>query len=80
MGGGTPSELEVGDRVEFFVEVFDRNRAPNRAPGRSDSRIKGIVTDGQFVDWVVQTLQSESRIRQLEEKQKGVFGRPAERQ
>jgi hypothetical protein len=75
-GGGSETELEVGDRVEFYVEVFDRNPDPDRAPGRSDARIKGVVTDGQFVEWVVQTLQSESRIRQLEEKQRGVFVRP----
>jgi hypothetical protein len=76
------TELEVGDRVEFYIEVFDKD--PNvRNPGspekgrlgRSDARIKGIVTDAQFVDWVVQTLQSENKLKQLEEKQKGVFQR-----
>jgi hypothetical protein len=77
---GKQAELEVGDRVEFYVEVFDKDpsvrtpgtREPGRL-GRSDARIKGIVTDGQFIDWVVQTLQSESRLKQLEEKQKGIF-------
>ena len=75
MPDGKEAELDVGDRVEFYVEAFDRNPAPNRAPGRSDARIKAVVSDSQFVDWVLSTLQSESRIRQLEDKQKGIFQR-----
>ena len=73
---GKETELEVGDRVEFYVEVFDKNEAKGREPGKSEARIKGIVTDSQFIDWIVQTLQSESRLKQLEEKQKGVFRKP----
>lgn len=77
---GKPTELEVGDRVEFYIEVFDKDPSVKNPGtrelgrlGRSEARIKGIVTNTQFVDWVVQTLQSESRLRQLEEKQKGIF-------
>jgi hypothetical protein len=73
---GKQAELEVGDRVEFYIEVFDKNPAPNREPGKSEARIKAIVTDSQLIDWIVQTLQSESRIKMLEEKQRGIFLRP----
>jgi hypothetical protein len=76
---GTEAELEVGDRVEFHIEIYDKNPQAGRPPGRSEARIKSIVTDAQFVDWVLNTLQSEARIRQLEEKQRGVFSRPGEK-
>jgi hypothetical protein len=65
-------DLKIGDRIEFFVEVA--NRDPN-APqiGRSETRLKTIVTVPQLVQWIDATLRQEDRIRQLEQKQKGVF-------
>lgn len=74
---GKESKLEVGDRVEFHVAVYDRNPDPNRAPGRSESRIKAVVTQAQWEDWNRQRDQSRERLRQLEERQRGVFGRDA---
>jgi len=68
--------LKVGDKIEFYVEVFDRNPEPNRPPGRSETRMKAIVTPPDLEAWVRQTLQEESRIRRLESKQRRVFGRP----
>ena len=44
---GKLAKLEVGDRVEFYVEVYDRNPAPNRPPGRSESRLKEILTPAE---------------------------------
>jgi hypothetical protein len=67
--------VKVGDRVEFFVEVYDRHPDPDRAPGRSEVRRKTVVTQQQFKDWVYQTLQHERRLRELEQKQRGVFDR-----
>ncbi|HEV3116075.1 MAG TPA: hypothetical protein VGY58_03425, partial [Gemmataceae bacterium] len=66
-------ELKVGDKIEFYVEVFDRNPDPERAPGRSEARIKSVVTPAELESWVRQTLQEESRIRKLEGNQRGVF-------
>ncbi len=66
--------LKAGDQVEFFVEVFNRN--PDRAEavaGRSETRVKTVVTAEEFVRWVLDTLQEESRLRQLEQRQRGVF-------
>ena len=40
---GRLAKLEIGDRVEFYVEVFDRNPAPNRPPGKSEMRIKEVL-------------------------------------
>lgn len=73
---GGRAKLEVGDRVEFYVEAFDRNPATNRLPGRSESRIKTVVTQGQLQAWLDQRDQSRERLRKLEESQRGVFGQP----
>ena len=70
------SGLQAGDQIEFFVEVFDRNPGPEREPGRSESRVKTVVTSTQFVDWVLQTLQQESQIRTLESSQREIFDGP----
>jgi hypothetical protein len=67
------SGLQAGDQIEYFVEVFDRNPEPEREPGRSESRVKTVVTSAQFVDWVLQTLQQESQIRTLESSQREIF-------
>ncbi len=65
--------LKVGDHIEFFVEAFDRNPDPDRAPGRSESRIKAVVTLPELEQWVRQTVQEESRLRGLERGQHRVF-------
>ncbi|HEV3259717.1 MAG TPA: hypothetical protein VG013_22810 [Gemmataceae bacterium] len=69
------SDLKVGDRVEFYVEAFDRDPDPEALPGRSESRVKTVVTGPELETWVRQTLQEESRIRRLEARQHGIFGR-----
>ena len=95
---GKTAELEVGDRVEFLVAVYDRNPAPaeppgppeivypteasadpaappgKRPPGRSESRIKTVVTATQLNDWLEQRDRSRDRLRQIEQRQQGVFG------
>ncbi|OWK46706.1 hypothetical protein [Fimbriiglobus ruber] len=70
---GKQSKLEIGDRVEYYVEVFDRNPAPGRQPGRSESRIKTVVTQSQLQAWLSERDQSRDRLKQLEERQRGVF-------
>lgn len=73
--GDKEVKLEVGDRVEFHVAVYDRNPDPNRPPGRSESRIKAVVTQAFLNDWLAQRDQSRERLKQLEERQRGVFNR-----
>ena len=65
--------LKVGDRLEFYLDVYDQNPEPNREPGHSETRIKAVVTPPELEAWVQQTLQEESRIRQLEGRQRGIF-------
>ncbi len=66
--------LKVGDRIEFYVEVFDRNPESARNPGRSETRQKIIVTTADLLAWIDQMLRQEERIRQLEARQRGIFG------
>jgi hypothetical protein len=65
-------DLKIGDRVEFFVEVANRDLNSPQI-GRSETRVKTIVTVPQLVQWIDATLRQEDRIRQLEQKQKNVF-------
>ena len=65
--------LQVGDQIEFLIEAFARNPELAGSPGRSETRVKAFVTQPQFVDWVLQTLRHESRLRQLESRQRSVF-------
>lgn len=81
---GKPSKLELGDRVEFYVAVYDRKPGPQqpaydraaggRQPGVSESRLKQVVTQAQYLEWNAQKLQSIERLKKLEEIQRGVFG------
>lgn len=67
-------DLKIGDRIEYYIEVT--NRDPNSPQvGRSETRMKTIVTVPQLVQWIDATLRQEDRIRQLEQKQKGVFSK-----
>jgi hypothetical protein len=75
---GQLAKLEIGDRIEFYVEVFDRNPAPGRPPGRSESRIKEVLTASEVLLRLDQTRQAEGKIRDLEKKQRDVFQRRSE--
>jgi hypothetical protein len=67
--------LKVGDRIEYYVEVFaDRNPDKDRPSARSETRSKTVVTPEEFARWIDETLQEERRVRQLESRQRGVFG------
>ena len=65
--------LKIGDVLEYYVEAKDRHDDLNRQPGRSVVRRKTIVTEAQFVEWLVHTVQQENRLRQVEKQQKKVF-------
>lgn len=65
--------LKIGDVFEYYLEVRDRHDDKNRLPGRSVVRRKTMVTEAQFVEWLVHTVQQENRLRQVEKQQKKVF-------
>jgi hypothetical protein len=66
-------DLKVGDQLEYYVEVTNREPGTPKA-GRSETRAKAVVTVPQLVQWIDSTLRQEDRIRQLELRQRGVFG------
>jgi hypothetical protein len=70
---GNEAKLEIGDRVEFYVAVYDRNPDPARPAGKSESRIKAVVSQAALEDWNRQRDQSRERLRLIEERQQGVF-------
>ncbi|MBL8795516.1 MAG: hypothetical protein JNM56_16545 [Planctomycetia bacterium] len=77
-GGGrldfkTAGLMKLGDKIEFYIEVYDRNPDDVREPGRSETRQKTVVNKEQYFAWQNQVIQQESRIRQLEARQRTVF-------
>src|SRR5262245_18575187 len=72
---GKLAKLEIGDRVEFYVEIFDRNPAGDRPAGRCEARIKVILSASDVLQRLDQTRQAEGKIRDLEKKQRDVFQR-----
>lgn len=68
-------KVDVGDRIEFYLEVFDRNPTPGRKPGRSEIRLKEILSATEVLLRLDQTRQAEGKIRELEKKQQDVFGK-----
>jgi hypothetical protein len=69
--------LRVGDQIEYFVEVLDRNPDPERSAGRCDPRRKLVVTAEELTAWLINKAEHENRIRELEKRQKEVPIRPA---
>jgi len=66
--------VKIGDTIEYFVEVTNRN--PNQPlAGRSETRAKKVVTVAELMSWIDATLRQEDRIRRLTERQRGVFDR-----
>jgi hypothetical protein len=72
--GDPPRPLEVGDKIVYYVEVFDRGLDPDRVPGRSATREKEIVTPEGFLAWLNRKDEQKDRLRELEDRQRGVFG------
>lgn len=73
---GKLAKLEIGDRVEYYVEVFDRNPVPGRAPGKSEVRMKEVLSASDVLLRLDQTRQAEGKIRDLEKKQRELFQNP----
>jgi hypothetical protein len=73
-GKGNYFPLEVGDRIQYYVEVFSK-ADPNGQPGRSAIREKEVVSDKDFLAWLQKKDDQKERIRQLEEKQRGQASR-----
>jgi hypothetical protein len=68
-GKGGLLQLEIGDRIQFFVEVTGLLDA--QAAGRSTLREKEVVDDAGFFTWLAKRDDHKEKIRELEEKQRG---------
>lgn len=78
---GKTAKLEIGDRIEFYVEIYDRNPALTsdgkpRPPGKSEIRMKEILSASEVLLRLDQTRQAEGKIREIEQKQRSIFGVP----
>lgn len=65
--------LKLGDVIDYYIEAKDRHDDPLRPPGRSVVKRKNVVTEAQFIEWLVHTVQQENRLRQVERQQRKVF-------
>src|SRR5579883_1385081 len=80
MPDGTTAKLELGDTVELYVEVFDKNPTPGRAPGYTrEARRKIVVTaDDAFFAIKMRDEQNkrlQDKLRELTADQENVFKR-----
>ncbi len=83
MPDGTTAKLELGDTVELFVEVFDKNPARNRAPGYTKEARRKIVVTGEDARFALkmrdeQNKRLQDKLRDLAADQANVFKEPKE--
>lgn len=72
---GQPTKLEPGDRVELYVAASDKAPGANRPLGRSESRIKAIVTKREADEWVLEHARSKERLKDILDRQREIpFG------
>src|SRR5205823_4043882 len=63
-GKGGYVEVKVGDRIQFYVEVFGKAE-PTSNPGRSAVREKEVVSKEQFKRWLAAKDDLKERTRLL---------------
>ena len=67
-------DLQLGDRIEFYVEVLDAR--PAHLAGRSEARIKEVVTEKQLAQWYKQKYRENEKLQELAKRQGGLFDKP----
>jgi hypothetical protein len=72
------AKLELGDTVELYVEVYDKNPAPNRTPGFTREARRKIVVSGDDAALAIrmrdeQNKRLQDKLRDLVADQAGVF-------
>ncbi|HEV3020905.1 MAG TPA: hypothetical protein VGX76_00500, partial [Pirellulales bacterium] len=73
-GKGGLRTLRIGDQVEYCIEVSaDKDGKLGRPTARSESRVKTVVSFGDLERWLADNLQEARRLRELENKQRGLF-------
>jgi hypothetical protein len=73
-GKGGTLTLKEGDQIEYCVEIFaDRDPKSGRPSARSESRVKTVVSFLELARWIGDNVQEARRIRELNDRQAGVF-------
>ncbi|MBY0460791.1 MAG: hypothetical protein K2V38_26015, partial [Gemmataceae bacterium] len=77
-GGMTTAKLEIGDTVELYVEIYDRNPAPGRSPGHPKEARRKIVVNAEDAAKAIKSRDEENRklqdkLRDLAADQANVF-------
>ena len=70
---GSMKDLEVGDRLEYWIEVRDRT---GKQYGKSDPHIKEIRSIEEVLKRINEFRDSVTKLQELEKRQLGVFQRP----
>lgn len=73
---GKPLQLNSGDQIEYCIKVYAMNREPEASTPYfiSESRVAVVMTLKDFEEWRRQVSKEDERVKDLEAKQKGVFG------
>jgi hypothetical protein len=79
--GGATAKLEVGDTVELFVEVFDKNPQPGRPPGYTREARRKIIVSGEDAAYAIkmrdeQNKRLQEKLNDLVKDQGNVFKEP----
>lgn len=76
-GKGGTLKLEEGDKIEYCVEIHaDAGKHPERPVSRSESRVQTLGTYESLGRWVRDFAQEERRLREIDSKQRTLFGSP----
>jgi hypothetical protein len=78
MPDGSKAKLELGDTVELFVEVFDKNPLPRRPPGYTREARRKIVVSGDEAAYALrmrdeQNKRLQDKVGELLKDQANVF-------
>jgi hypothetical protein len=81
---GSKAKIEIGDTVEFFVEVFDKNPQPNRAPGYTREARRKIVVGAEEALAILrardeQNKRLQDKLNDLLQDQANVFKDPTKK-
>jgi hypothetical protein len=76
-GKGGVIKLEDGDKIEYCIEVHaDKGDTPGRPFTRSETRVQTLGTKQSLIQWIIGIAQEERRLRELDSKQRTIFGNP----
>jgi hypothetical protein len=64
-------DLQLGDKIEYYVEVFDRKLG--KPAGFSEVRVKDVVSALDLTAWLRLKRNEAERLQDLKQRQQGLF-------